>query len=313
MALSLVESAQLSQNKLAVGVAEELIRVSPLLGWYPFQEIVGNALAINREDEADMGSTHFRGVNEVWTTSEAGFDQVTFSLYTLGEDCDVPNLIQKTRSNINDQMAVQMAIKSKLMAYHWEDQTFYGTEFSAAGFSGLHSLCTTGQTIDLGTGTTGAALTTEAMDRLYDLIKGGKPDIFVMNLQLRRRISQYLRTVGSYTTERDQYGNYWVMWNEVPIIATEHIVQTELLAGGTYSAMTGGTGTGATSSVFAIRFGEGDGVCGIQNGGITTEFWDRLETKDSMRTRIKWYVGQSLWSTKALARITGARDMAITA
>lgn len=309
MAVTLVQSAKLSQNKLAVGVVEEMLKVSPLLQFYPFIEIVGNALAINREDEDVLGAVNFRNVDEVWTTSEASFDQVTFSLYTLGEDCDVPNLIQKTRSNINDQMAVQMSIKSKLMAYKFEDQAVYGTSVSAKGFSGLHTLTTSGQSIHMvSSGTTGAALTIPKLDELYDLIKGGKPDILLMNLKVRRRLSQKLRSVGSYTTDRDDYGNYWVVWNEIPIIATEHIVQTELLADGAYSAMT----AGLTSSIFAIRFGEGDGLCGIQNGGIATEVWDRLEQKDAMRTRIKWYVGQALYGTKAIARLDGVTDAAMS-
>jgi len=294
---------------MAVGVAEEMLKVSPLLQHYPFVEIVGNALSIQREDEDQIGAVHFRAVDEAWTTSESKFDQVTFSLYTLGEDCDVPNLIQKTRSNINDQMGTQMAIKSKLMAYKFEDQAVYGTEESAKGFSGLHSLVTSGQQINMGSGATGAALTIAKLDELYDLIKGGKPDIILMNLVIRRQLSGYLRTVGSYQTGRDDYGNYFVIWNETPIVATEHILQTETISGGSYSVRTGGL----TSSIFAIRFGDGDGVCGIQNGGITTESWDRLEQKDASRVRIKWYCGQALHSTKALARLDGVTNAAVTA
>ena len=45
MALSLLESANLSQDKLAPGVVEEMLTVSPMLQHYPFIEIVGNSLA----------------------------------------------------------------------------------------------------------------------------------------------------------------------------------------------------------------------------------------------------------------------------
>ena len=307
MALSLLESANLSQDKMAPGVVEEMLTVSPMLQRFPFIEIVGNSLAINREDPDAMGSVNFRAVDGVWVASEAGFDQPTFNLHTLGEDCDVPNLIQKTRSNLNDQMSVQMAIKAKLMAYKFEEQAIYGDVDTSHGFDGWHALVTSGQQIHQGSSTTGAALTFVLLDELFDLIKGGKPDVIVMSMAVRRRLSQKLRTVGSYTTDRDDYGNYFVVWNETPIIASEQLLQTETISGDSYALPT----TGACSSIFAIRFGEGDGLCGIQNGGIVTEFFEKLETKDASRTRIKWYCGQALYQTLALARLDGVTDAAM--
>ena len=308
MALSLVESAQLSQNQLVPGIVEEMVKVSPLLQKLPFVEIIGNALAINREDPNDMGSVAFRSIDGVWTPSEAGFSQETFSLYTLGEDCDVPSLIQKTRSNVNDQMAAQIAIKSKLMAYAFEDRAVYGVKATDTGFDGWHAWVASGQQVHAGSSTTGAALTIALLDELMDKVRP-KPDAIFMNLEIRRRLSQYLRTVGSYNTDRDDYGNYFLVWNETPIYATEHILQTETISSSAYALPT----TGACSSVFAVRFGEGDGVCGIQSGGIETEFFEKLENKDAKRTRIKWYCGQALHSTLALSRLDGVTNVAVTA
>lgn len=310
MALSLLESANLSQDQLAPGVVEEMLTVSPMLQRYPFIEIVGNSLAINREDPDSMGSVNFRAVDGVWVASEAGFDQPTFNLHTLGEDCDVPNLIQKTRSNLNNQMSVQMAIKAKLMAYKFEEQAIYGDVDSSHGFDGWHKLIDDGDAtrqIHMGSSTTGAALTFAKLDELFDLIKGGRPSAIVMSMAVRRRFSQKARDVASYRTERDDYGNYFGIWNETPVIASEQLLQTETISGDAYALPT----TGACSTIFAIRFGEGDGLCGIQNGGIVTEFWEHLETKDASRTRIKWYCGQALYSTLALARLDGVTDAAM--
>lgn len=310
MALSLTESAKLSQSKMAPGIAEEMLKVSQLLQYYPWIEIVGNSLTINREDPDNMGSVHFRAPDAVWTPSEAKFSQVPFSLYTLGEDCDVPTIIQKTRSNINDQMAAQVKIKSKLMAYEFEDRAIYGVKATSEGFDGLHTLIPTAQQVHMvSSGTTGAALTIAKLDELYDKVAAnGRPDVMVMNRTIRRILSEKLRLVGSYSTDRDAYGNYFVVWNETPIIVCDHILQTEGIVDGVYAAPT----TGVTSSIFAIRFGEGDGLCGIQSGPIDTEVFPKLETKDAIRTRIKWYCGQALYSTLALARLDGvtAADMA---
>ncbi len=301
MALSLLESANLSQDKLAPGVVEEMLKVSPMLQRYPFIEIVGNALALNREDPTDMGSVNFRPVDGVWVASEAGFVQVSYNLHTLGEDCDVPNLIQKTRSNLNDQMAVQMAIKAKLMAYKFEEQSIYGATATTHGFDGYHALVASGQQVHMGSGTTGAVLTLRKLDELFDKIKGGRPSVILMSIELRRTLSEKLRSEASYRTERDDYGNYFGIWNETPILASEQLLQTETIADAAYALPT----SGLCSSIFAIRFGEGDGLCGIQNGGIVTEFFEKLETKDASRTRIKWYCGQALYQTLALARLDG--------
>ncbi len=310
MALTLLEASALSQDKLVKGIVEELIKESPLMARYPFVTLNGNALAINREDVDNMGSVGFHPVGGVWTESSASFSQVTFALKVLGGDCDVDNLLQASMSNINDQMAAQVKVKTKLMAHEFEDCAIYGDDSASNQFDGLHVLVASGMQVHAGSGSTGAALTLAKLDELVDLVVGGKPDLLLMNKNIRRRLTAYLRTVGSYTTGRDEFGRTWAMWgDDIPIISTDWITQTETISDGAYSAKTGGN----TSSIFAIRFGEGDGLCGIQNGSIQTEYWDKLEQKDASRTRIKWYVGQALYSTTAVARLDGITDEAMSA
>jgi len=307
MAVTLIESAKLSQNMLYRGVVEEMLKVSPMLQRYPFIEIEGNSLQIPREDPLNMGNVGFVATGGVIVGSEAKFANPTFNLYELIGQADVPGLIQVTRSNFVDQMAAQVKIKSKLMAYEFEDRAIYGDHAVDAGFDGLHKLMVAGQMLHAGAGVNGAKLTEALMDELFDLVKGGPPDVILMNLNIRRRFAQYLRPKGSYQTERDDYGNYFGVWNATPVIATQHILQTETIAANAYALPT----TGLCSSVFAIRFGEGDGLCGIQNGGIATEVFDKLEQYNASRTRLLWYVGQALYSTLAVARIDGVTDAAM--
>jgi len=307
MALTLSESAKLSQNNLIRGIVEELIKASPLIARYPFEELVGNALAINREDSDNMGSVSFRPVDGIWTESTAKFTQVTFPLKVLGGDADVPNLIQASRSNLNDQMAAQVKVKTKLMAHEFDHEAIYGVAASTNGFDGLHTLVASAMQVHAGSSSTGAKLTEALLDQLVDLIPDGPPDILLMNKNIRRRLAQHLRLKGSYATARDDYGRMNMVWGDIPIIVTDWLTQTETIASDAYSAETGG----ATSSIFAIRFGSGDGLVGIQNGGIQTEYWDKLESKDASRVRIKWYVSQALYSTKALARLDGLTDVSM--
>jgi len=309
MAVTLTEAAKLTQDMLYKGVVEEMLKATPLLQHYPFVEINGNALTVTREDVDNMGNTGFVATGGVLTSSEAKFTQKSFTLYNLYGQADVPGLIQRSQSNIMDQMAAQVSIKSKLLGYDFEDRAYYGVAATDEGFDGLHTLValSSSQMVHMGTGGVGAPLTIAMLDELYDLVEGGAPDIIVMNKKIRRRLSEKLRDSASYMTERDAYGNYFNVWNEVPIIATDHLLQTEDISGTTYSTPTGGL----TSSIFAIRFGEGDGLCGIQNGGIRTEVFDKLEQYDAARTRLMWYVGQALYGTKALARLDGVTNAAM--
>jgi RNA polymerase subunit RPABC4/transcription elongation factor Spt4 len=310
MAVSLLEAQNLSQNLLVKGIVEEMINESPLIKRLPFQTLVGNALAINREDASNMGSVGFKAIGDILTESAAQFTQVTYSLTTLTGDCDVNNLIQKSMSNINDQMAAQVKIKSKLMANEFETCAIYGDDTNTNEFDGLHVLVdTTNMAVHAGTTATGAALTLAKLDELCDKIRGGKPDMLLMNRNVRRRLSAYLRTVGSYATERDKYGDLWMYWQDIPIVVSDFITQTETISSDAYAAKTGGD----TSSIFAIRFGEGDALCGLQNGGIDTQHWDRLESKDAQRTRLIWYCGLALYSTKAIAVLDGVTDAAMSA
>jgi len=317
--ITLAESAELSQDQMYRGIVETFLKVSPMLQRYPFMEIEGNSLYIPREDPDDMGNVGFVGVGGEIISSEAGWTHTNFNLYQIFGQADVPGIVQKTRSNVVDQMAAQVKVKAKKMAYAFESQAIYGTEHDAQGFAGLHSLTVAGQRLhaSVTADTVGGPLTLHLLNQLVDLIMGGPADVILMNRAVRRRLSEFLAGKASYRTERDDYGNYFGIWNETPIVATDHIVQTELLVSdgtqGVYSAMTGGTGTSATSSVFAIRFGEGDGLTGIQNGGITTEVFDRLESYSAVRTRLEWFVGQALYSPLAIARIDGVTDAAMTA
>jgi hypothetical protein len=307
MAITLAESAYLSQNKLQKGIIEELLYTSPLMGKLPFVTVSGNALAINREDSDNLGSADFYAVDGTWVETSAAFSQATYSLTTLGGDVDVNNLIRQSRSNINDQMAAQVKVKTKKMTHTFEDQMIYST--SGQGFSGLHSLTDSAMHVHQGSGSTGAALSLKNLDKAVDMVSVlGTPSFILLNKTLNRQISSYLRTVGSYTTERDDYGHYFTMWQGIPIITTDWIGQVEAISGSEYSAKTGGY----SSSIFVVLTGEGEGLVGIQNGGIQTQVWDSLETKDASRTRIKWYVGTALFSTKAIARIDGITDATVT-
>ncbi len=314
MAVTLAQAAVICQDKMKRGIIEELVLAVPLFKTLPFIQVVGNSYAYNRENVAAMGSVHFRQPGGLWTESTATFTPVTAALKVLGEDADVDNFIRATRSTLNDQMAVQVAIKTKLMGHQWEHQAIYGVAATSDGFDGLHTLIghSATMTFHMDTDATGIALSMKVLDKAINAAsKKGKPDVLLVSPNLLVNITAYLRTVGSYQTTRDQYGNEWESWRGIPFVPCDQISDVELCgAAGEFSTETGGL----TTSLFVAKFGEDEGLCGLENDGIdASDTWDKLELKDASRTRLKWYTGLALLSTLALAEVVNITDATATA
>jgi len=305
MAMTLVEAAKLSQDVLLKGVIETIITESDVLKHFPFIDIVGNGLTYNQEKT--LPSAEFYDVGEPWAESTPTFEQLTATLKIMGGDADVDEFLRQTRSNIQDLQAIVTDLKSKAIARKFEENFVYGNATTnPKAFDGLHALVATGQKIHAGSSATPAAGSIRKLKQLTRLVKPGSPQFLIMSRTTLDNLSDYAERNESpirYTV--DAFGKPIGLFKGTPTITTDWILQTEAISGDDYSASTGGTAT----SIFAVRFGEGE-LAGCQNGGITIKPLGDLETKDATRTRIKWYVSMALFRTLALARYDGITDAA---
>jgi HK97 family phage major capsid protein len=308
MALTLAEGAKLSNDVVLQGVIETVVKESPVLEVLPFVEIVGNALTYNRENA--MATAAFFDVGDSWSESTPTFTQVQSTLKILGGDADVDRYIATTRSNVQDIEAAVLELKAKAVAHEFEDEFVYGdTAADPKGFDGLHVLMPSGQQVHQGSGTTGAALSLKKLDEMIDKIRPNKPDFLVMTRRTRRGISAYARSLTSPVQfESAGFGQRVMFYDGIPVLESDFMVDTETLSSGAYSAKTGG----ATSSIFAVKAGEGQ-LAGLTNGGIQVEDVGALETKDARRWRCKWYVSLALFSTLAIARLDGISSADVVA
>jgi hypothetical protein len=148
-AMTLVESAKLSRDNLQRGVLQTFVITSAVLDRIPMLEIEGNAYAYNVE--ATLPGVEFRAVNAAYTESTGTVNQATEKLVILGGDADVDEFIQRTRSDLNDQRAVQTALKVKAINYKYQDAFINGdTAVDANSFDGLKKRLTGGQVITAG-------------------------------------------------------------------------------------------------------------------------------------------------------------------
>jgi len=124
MPLLLAESAKLSNDMVQRGVVETILEESPMLRLMPFLEVEGNSYKFTQENT--LGGASFYSVNGVWSEGTATFTQKTVNLAILGGDADVDNFVQRARSNINDQRAIQTMLKAKDVARKWEQTVLIG-------------------------------------------------------------------------------------------------------------------------------------------------------------------------------------------
>jgi hypothetical protein len=150
----------------------------------------------------------------------------------------------------------------------------------------------------LGSGANGATLSLASLDKLIDLVRGGKPDLLLMSRRSRRKIVGLARAAGTnLLIGEGKLGEVVEYFNGIPVAISDWVKDN----------YTVGTSSDC-SAIFAFQMGEG-GVCGLSSPEmIQVERLGSLETKDATRTRVKWYVSLALFSVVKSAMLTGVRD-----
>lgn len=310
MAVTLAQAAVLSTNDLQRGVLEVFVQESPVLDRLPLMSIEGNAYAYNRE--ATLPGVAFRSVNEAYTESTGTFVQATESLVILGGDADVDTFIQQTRSNLNDQRALQTRAKVKAASYKFQDHFFNGdVAVDPKGFDGLKKRLVGSQVIDAGTN--GMAIVGaddnaryaffDKLDELFAAVPGG-PDVLYAPAAVRAKIISAGRRIGGADMVReDLTGKRVATWNGVPVLDPGNN-----LSGSPILAMdeTQGTATNA-GSIYAVKFGQDEtdqAVTGLTNGGVQVRDLGEVDDKPAYRTRIEFFCGLATFGNGA-ARLRG--------
>lgn len=316
MAVTLAQAALLSQNQLQRGVLETFVQTASVLDRLPLMDIEGNAYAYNQE--ATLPGVAFRSVNEAYVESTGTVNQLTESLVILGGDADVDRFIQQTRGNLNDQRAVQTAMKVKAANYKFQETFFNGdVTVDPKGFDGLKKRLTGNQVIDADTN--GLAINADdatrhdffdALDALVAAVPGldGTNGAIYANAQVLGKIRSAGRRIGGTEMVReDLTGKRVLTWNGIPLLDAGSNAAGAPIIG---QNETQGTATDA-SSIYAVKFGQSEGdqaVTGLTNGGVMVDDLGQLQEKPAFRTRIEFYCGLAVFGGKGAARLRGVRN-----
>lgn len=302
--VTLPQSALLSQNQLIAGVIANIVTVNRMFELIPFDGIEGNALAYDRE--LALADIQTSGVDAAITAKNpATFTQVTSSLTTIIGDAEVNGLIQATRSNINNQRAVQVASKAKTAGRKFQDM-FINGDGTGDTFTGLSALVDSSQVVvaaaDVGNG---AVLAFSDLDALLDSIKDkdGEVDYLAMNARTIRSYFALLRALGGANIDQVvtlPSGTQVPAYRGVPILRNDWIPINQ----------TKGSSS-TTTTVFAGTFDDGSrkyGIAGLTaetEAGIHVVDVGESEFKDNTITRVKWYCGLANFSVLGLAALKG--------
>jgi hypothetical protein len=302
MPLLKAEAEKLSNNDLVAGVIEEIIDKEDLLSVLPFVQVNGKAYVYNRELVVSEGE--FIDPNEVVPEGASTFDEVVTKLRVLAGDVDVDKFLDATMGDTNSQKAIQIAAKAKGIARKFRRTLAIGNaSVSPKEFDGIRRLVTASQEIAAGAAA-GAALTLTMLDELVDAVPNG-PDVIMMRSGTIRAYRALLRASGGLEPAHvmmENFGRPMLTHNGVPIIVNDFLPANE----------SWGTSVDSTASIYAFRANESDGLHGLfggPNAGIVVEDIGTVQNKDATRTRLKWYCGLALKSTRSLARIKGITNV----
>lgn len=300
MPLLRVEAEKLSQTQLEAGVIEEIIEKDETFALLPFMKITGKAYVYDRENT--IGGADFLDPNDTVNEEASTFTEVVSKLRILIGDVDVDKFLDETMSDTNDQKSTQISQKAKGLGRKFKTTLARGNNStSPKEFDGIARLVTAGQTLNAAAN--GAPLTMTMLDELCDKVPLGA-DALVMRPGTIRAYRALLRAQSGTDASMVEIENFGVPvlgHNGVPILKNEFLPGDETLGSGTNLC-----------SIYAVRMNEADGLHGIYGGasaGIRVEDIGTVQNKDATRTRLKWYAGLALKSTKSLARLQGVTNI----
>lgn len=306
MALTLLEAKKASLESgdtMRAGIVEVFGRNAPILNRLDFLELQGNTYRYLKENQ--LSDTSFRGVNELPTSSTGTLDSELEKLSILSGQFDMDRFIVETEGVA--PVARQWEMKAKSMVRNWERAFLKGDPASdAREIVGLQRRLGDDRKLSAGSTVGGAALSLFALDEAISDTDGC--NALLMNTKMRLRLTKAFRDAvgGETTTTRDDFGRQVFQYNGIPVIEMgKDGVNDEILA---FDELDSVGATPTATSVYCLQFG-GDGLLGLQNGGI--KIFEDGGSEIIKPYNVEWYLGMVLHSQKAATRIEHVGDLAI--
>ena len=310
MAMTLLEASKLNTGEVKrSAIIEMFAEANDLLQFVPFEDIPGGSLAYNVE--GNLPGVAFRGYNEAYSESVGVVNPATEVLRIAGGDLDVDKALIRTRGA--QVRSSHEAMKVKALALNIAGKMINGDSTSdPREFDGLRVRVAGNQLIPalLSAPSSNSPLSLEALDKAIDEVDG--PQYLVTSKAVRRKLTIAGRKEnigGEITFTQDNFGRQLTQYADLPILIADH----DDAGARIIDFDEAGPGAGSTStSIYVCSVGDGK-LVGLQNGTMEVEDLGEIDTKPVLRTRVEWLVGMAVMHGRAVARVWGITDAAVTA
>lgn len=317
MAYALVDQMKVEGSTLRGGVIQGLVMRSNVMMTMPFEDIGTINQTVARWKT--LPSVAFRKINAAYSEGAGTYEQLNETIYPLGKDIDVDKIFVRDRKVIIDPRATQANMALKSIAYTFNDYFLNGDQASDPdGFTGIKKRIANlpaAQTVSPDAATypngitpkTNSTTQNDFLDLLDNLIYAldeGQADVLYMNSRALLGISSVLRRLGLLATTQDMFGRRIMRYGEGGPLLADIGVKTDQTTQIITNTETYG-GSSVTTSIYAVRYGVGEYLHGIQEYDLEVYDLNELQTAPQFRTRLDWPVGIALWNERAIARLPG--------
>lgn len=312
MAVTIADLAKQSTEPLQKGILMNLYRFSPLMEYVPFVPAAAlDNIVVRWNKLPTVGSRKF---NEGYDESTGTTEQLTESIRPIGGDVDVENVFDQVSNVLEKPSVTQINMKTKAMAFLFnrlfvkgsptlDPDAFYGLEWrinNSLPARQKFAIGNAGTPFDATASTANQHNFIDALHELNDLVGGAS--VYLCNRKMRLGVGRVLRRANVLDTTKDQFDRVVYSFHGAPILdagllsdkSTEIITDTE----------DPGDGGNDTTSIYAVKFGEGEGIVGVQLSPLKAYLVTKeLESKPAARWRIDWVVGLAGFEDAYAARM----------
>jgi len=312
---TLVELSKIETDTLRKSVIDGLLMENDIIQFIPWETI--GALATTVVRMGTLPSVGFRKINEGYAKSTAALEQKVENIALMGAYFDTDKAIARAKNTIVSARAIVQTMMLKAMSYKFNDKFISGNpESDPEEFKGIKERVNdlydegyTGQRVDFecdGVGILNSSTHSHDflnfLDKLIYAIVGHSPDLLIMNSKTLLCIRALLRKEKLLDATKDMFDRTVDIYQGARMIdigvkadqSTEIIPKVETAAG----ASSGGE----SSSIYAVKFGIGENLWGIQEYPLEVEDKGLLEASPIYRTEVDWPLGLAMAIPYAIAR-----------
>lgn len=310
---TLADLSKIEKDTLRKSVIDGLLMECDLMQLIPWETLGQLSTTIVRYSE--IPSIGFRKINEGYAEGSGKTEQLTEQISAMGRNIDTDKLIVATKNTVAEARALRQAQVLKGMAYTFNDKFINGSRVTdPEEFDGLLYRIDNGpasQKITASSASGGLDVMADAasmntfLDKLDELIysiDGHKPDALLMNQRALLKTRSILRRLGLLNQSKDMFGRRIDTYGDIPMydIGVKADQSTLII---TNSEIGSGGGTAHCTSIYAVKFGIGDQLWGIQTYPLDVKDMGLLNDGVTYRTVVDWPLSLALAGRRSIARL----------